>query len=144
MNRAFDYVRLHGINIEKNYPYTARDERCESKVGIFFIHGYANVPHKSNLALDFACDHQPVSVGVQADEWKDYESGIFDDKSCGTQLDHGVLLVGYTSEYWIVKNSWSEKWGEQGYIRLSKAAIPASQGGICGILLSASVPRVEV
>lgn len=41
-------------------------------------------------------------------------------------MDHGVLAVGYTNDYWIVKNSWTNKWGESGYIRLKR-------GDTCGI-----------
>jgi C1A family cysteine protease len=40
---------------------------------------------------------------------------------CGSALDHGVLLAGYTDKYWLVKNSWGKTWGESGYIRLNGA-----------------------
>lgn len=56
------------------------------------------------------------------------------DECPNVQLDHGVVAVGYTSEYWIVRNSWGPSWGESGYIRLSR------DGNVCGILNSASYP----
>lgn len=62
---------------------------------------------------------------------------------CGTDLDHGVAIVGYGTtldgtKYWIVKNSWGTDWGENGYIRM-KRGISAKEG-LCGIAVEASYP----
>jgi len=90
--------------------------------GKALLTGYEAVKSNEN-ALKDAVAKLPVSVAVCAGEgdFQSYESGIFDGP-CGTQLDHAVLAVGYGEEnkklYWKVKNSWSDTWGEQGYIRM--------------------------
>lgn len=79
----------------------------------------------------------PVSVGVDASgfAFKFYNKGII-SRFCGTSIDHAVLLVGYGTEkgtdYWLVKNSWSKTWGEDGYFRV-KRDMNKQDEGICGI-----------
>jgi len=74
----------------------------------------------------------PLSVCLNAAKLSFYKSGIYDPKSCNPKdLDHGVLMVGYGAEdsqdYWILKNSWGKRWGEDGYFRLARG------DGTCGI-----------
>jgi C1A family cysteine protease len=89
---------------------------------------------------------QPVSIAIEADQrdFQLYKAGVYTAK-CGTNLDHGVLVVGYgvweddgQTKYWKVKNSWSAKWGMEGYILLERGI--TQEGGQCGILESASYP----
>jgi len=72
-----------------------------------------------------------------------YSGGVFDSAACGTKLDHAVAAVGYGTEggkeYYIVRNSWSASWGDQGYIKI--AAVPGA--GICGIQLDALYPETD-
>lgn len=68
--------------------------------------------------------------------------GVFTGK-CGTELNHGVTLVGYGStsdgtKYWLVRNSWGIEWGEKGYIRMERDI--KEGGGKCGIAMEASYP----
>lgn len=72
---------------------------------------------------------QPISAGVDATNWQFYSGGVF--SNCDTDVNSGVLIVGYTDIYWIVKNSWGLTWGESGYIRLKF-------GNTCGICNMAS------
>lgn len=81
---------------------------------------------------------QPVSIAVDAGAFQTYSSGILKEAECGTQLDHGVLVVGYASDYWTVKNSWGSSWGEAGFIRLERS----SSANTCGMLNAASYPSV--
>ena len=75
-----------------------------------------------------ALNSQPVSVGVDATNWKYYDPAtqkVF--KDCETSLNHAVLAVGYDQDTIKVKNSWGTKWGDKGYIYLARGA------NTCGI-----------
>lgn len=149
MDQAFEYIIANGgICGEAAYSYTAAQGSCAAAncTAVAKIHAYADVVQNSTTALMAAVANQPVSVAVEADglDWQFYFGGIVTD-SCGTNLDHGVLVVGYgvaeTQEFWKVKNSWGADWGEAGYIRLGRGDA-AKPSGECGILLSASYPIV--
>jgi len=93
-----------------------------------------------------ALNKGPVSVAIQANQkvFQGYTGGIIaDNGACGTNLDHGVLAVGYgtsgSTNYYIVKNSWGGSWGESGYVRL---AYGASDAGACGVQMQPSYPSV--
>jgi len=104
---------------------------------------HVDVPAPDEAQLKIAVAQQVVSVAIEADQsgFQFYSSGIFSD-DCGTNLDHGVAVVGYGTEgsqdYWIVRNSWAETWGEQGYIRFARNI--ADKAGQCGIAMAASYP----
>jgi len=89
---------------------------------------------------------QPISVAIEADQapFQMYQSGIFDDASCGTYLDHAVNLVGYGSEngqdYYLLRNSWGTGWGDSGYMKM---AITGDDSGVCGVQLDANYPTTN-
>ena len=141
MTNAFEYVKAHGLCTEEDYPYHAKDEDCKDtqcKAAIK-IAGYEETPEMDGAALKAAVAKAPVSVAVEADSavFQMYKSGVVDSTACGTSLNHGVLAVGYTADYWIVKNSWGATWGDNGYIKIKYDATGA---GICGINQMNSYP----
>ena len=149
MDFAFTYVEDNkGIDTESDYPYTATGGTCnnaKTKNHAATFTSFVDVNHNSEDALKAAVAQQPVSVAIEADQssFQFYKSGVFDGV-CGTQLDHGVLAVGYGTEngkdFWLVKNSWGTVWGDQGYIKLARNVQAAE--GQCGIAMQASYPVV--
>lgn len=152
MDQAFAYIIQNGgICTEAAYPYTATQGSCSAAncTVAARIRAYTDVQANNETALMAAVAKQPVSVAVEADglDWQFYSGGVVTD-SCGTNLDHGVLVVGYGTDYtsqpvdyWKVKNSWGPTWGEQGYIRLGRGSAYAPHGE-CGILMDPSYPVV--
>ncbi|CAK1590689.1 unnamed protein product [Parnassius mnemosyne] len=75
----------------------------------------------------------PVSVGIDASQrsFSYYSHGVYFEPKCNRDLDHEVLVVGYGTlngqKYWLVKNSWSNLWGDDGYILMS------SRDNNCGV-----------
>jgi len=146
MDNAFQWVEKNGIVGELSYPYTSgtgTTGTCkQSKEAHKFVHitGYTDVPAKDENALKAAVSKQPVSVAIEADKsaFQLYKGGILDNSACGTNLDHGVLVVGYgtdsSKDYWKVKNSWGTTWGEEGYIRMVR------NKNQCGISQQPSYP----
>merc|ERR1712193_300025 len=101
------------------------------------VTGYKSVG-TSTSSLQSALNVGPVSVAIEADQmsFQGYSGGVI-TSGCGTQLDHGVTAVGYTSDYFIVKNSWGASWGNNGYVYIS------TSGNVCGIHSDASYPTVS-
>ena len=147
MSNAYEFVMEDGLPLWEDYPYIARQGSCKKVPPKVSILGYYDVPTGSSYELMKALTKNPVSVAIQADSavFQNYKSGVLSDESCGHNLNHGVLTVGYELDtshpYFRVKNSWGPSWGEDGYIRL---AITDSYYGTCGIHLLPSYPFVDL
>ena len=144
MDFGFQYILDNkGIDSEEDYAYTAVDGTCDStkeSTVAATIDSFKDVKAGSEDDLAAAIlKHGPVSVAIEADQsaFQLYKSGIFNE-SCGTQLDHGVLAVGVTKHAYIVKNSWGESWGSDGYIMMARNV---GDSGICGIAGQAAFPK---
>ncbi|XP_010501342.2 PREDICTED: ervatamin-B-like [Camelina sativa] len=146
METAFEYIKTNGgLVTETDYPYTGIEGTCDqekTKNKVVTIQGFKKVA-QNEASLQIAAAQQPVSVGIDAGGFifQLYGSGVF-TSYCGTNLNHGVTVVGYGAEgdqkYWIVKNSWGTGWGEEGYVRMERGL--SEQTGKCGIAMLASYP----
>jgi len=146
MEMAFKYVqRVGGLCTEEDYPYEARDGKCRASkcTPQFKISGWSEVPHDNADALRAAvAKYGPVAIAIEADQmpFQFYSGGVFKG-ACGTNLDHGVLVVGYGTEngedYFLVKNSWGASWGDNGYIKMTANG---GKHGECGMFMDPSYP----
>jgi len=95
------------------------------------LSSFVSLPSNQQLpVLQAVATQGPLVINVDAASWFGYDSGVFN--GCNQQnpdIDHVVQLVGYgtdssSGDFWLVRNSWGESWGEQGYIRLARPQTP--------------------
>jgi len=161
MDNAFAWINKNGgLCTEADYPYISQDGETESckktcvNVAGSIVQTYVDVLPSNDQAMMESLSTQPVAVAIEADqrEFQLYKSGVFTG-TCGKNLDHGVLLVGYGTEpntgldYYKVKNSWGTSWGQGGYILLGRGLQPDGTSynegaGQCGVLLEGSFPTL--
>lgn len=147
MDGAFKYVIENGQCSLASYPYTAKDGTCQKCSSIVHLSSCSDVKPNDQVSLKGAVTQQPVAIAIEADTryFQSYSSGVLTSSSCGTKLDHGVLIVGYGEEngqkYWLVKNSWGTTWGDKGYVKIARSD-STNDAGICGIAMQPSFPSV--
>lgn len=144
--QAFEYTQQCGSCTEDSYYYIGFQSKCFAKdcKSVIKIMGYSNIIGDDvESIMETVLNEHPISVVVNGanDIWKNYKSGVISDLSCfDGVLNHAVSIVGYNRStdppYWIVRNSWGQSWGENGYIRILMG------DDICGIAEDASFPII--
>ncbi|KAL3921859.1 MAG: hypothetical protein SGILL_002521 [Bacillariaceae sp.] len=139
---AYQFVAEHGMVEEWKFAYQSfngakinctvmKDETNRKEVvegAVASVVGFSNLPTNSYKAMMTAVVFMgPIVVNVAASGWGLYDGGIYDDdKAKDRDINHAVVLEGYGTDkntgqdYWIIRNSWSPTWGENGRIRLKR------------------------
>jgi cathepsin C len=137
---AGKYAQDFGVVEEACFPYTGTDEPCKLKEDCFryyssdyyYVGGFYGGCNEALMKLELV-QHGPMAVAFEVhDDFLHYHSGIYhhtglrDPFNPFELTNHAVLLVGYGTDqdtgldYWIVKNSWGTRWGENGYFRIRR------------------------
>eukprot|EP00760_Papus_ankaliazontas_P003828 PhM_4_TR11656/c5_g1_i2/m.16415 len=172
---AFHFLMQNGgLTSEFRYPYNSwngTDYKCKyadnrSTDALVQLSNYTVIKTNSHDDLmDALANKGPVTVSVDASTWHLYESGVYDGcNQTNPDIDHAVQAVGYGTDngedYWIVRNSWTVNWGENGYIRLKRTSTPTcgqdpgakdcldgptgeTVCGTCGILYDNAYPEIS-
>ncbi|EDR27481.1 cysteine proteinase 2 precursor, putative [Entamoeba dispar SAW760] len=144
VGNSFNYIRDHGVLLERDYPYTGKANNCsiDGKKPVIKIKDYSFVFPQTEENLKIAVYHQPVAVSIDSSQpsFQFYEGGIYDEPNC-KWVDHIVTVVGYGTteehqDFWIVKNSYGNEWGLNGYIYMSR-----NKNNQCGIATIAVYPK---
>jgi hypothetical protein len=148
---AWNYMQDYAQESEASYPYSNASKNfgitgtclynsSEGLVNTDSPTDYVRVG-KSNDDIKSAIDLQPNSIAIDASSpvFQSYTGGVIETASaCGNTLDHAVVVVGYGSDsdsgldYFIVRNSWGESWGVDGFVYLQQSTTGGSPG-TCGM-----------
>jgi len=170
-------IKAGGLASEWLYPYTSiggTNYDCETSA-LAKMPKHANITDFKKLPsneyaplMSAVANLGPIAISVDASTWHNYESGVYDGcDQTKPVIDHAVQLVGYGTDaqhgpYWLIRNSWSPFWGDNGYLRIRRN--PEVQCGIdpnpligtgcegglssvkvcgtCGILFDSSFPII--
>ena len=127
---AMLYTDHNPLMSEEDYPYTEKDETCvyDEEKGLISAGGFTLVEPNNPYQMQAAVELGPVTVAIDAGSigFQHYKRGVFNHaQRCGTDLNHAVTIVGYSNlnsdsePYWIVRNSWGDDWGLDGYVKMA-------------------------
>jgi C1A family cysteine protease len=138
-NAALRWIKKNGLMRQSDYPYIGKYSGKCMKHGSAIkstdpVEWYTKDPNRMKQEIN----NGPISalVGTHLKSMHQYNGGIYNDQECPIFVDHAVGIVGYGSNYWIIRNCWGSDWGERGYMRMAILNINhSSKGymGMCGI-----------
>lgn len=153
-DEAYKYYEAgNKAELESVYPYVSGYQQTKpcaydaASATAVTVSDYTYVTPSTVSQMKAAVTQQPTAVAIQANMpcFQFYTAGVLDNTRCGTNLDHAVLAVGYGTDeksgldYWLVKNSWGESWGDQGYIKIAIV----DGDGICGVQMDPLFPKTN-
>eukprot|EP00775_Hariotina_reticulata_P011682 gene11682-11825_t len=148
---VYRYANRHGIPVDTCNTFVAQNQKCNRKHQCFtcdpegicealteykrlVVSEHGNIKGRHQMKAEIFA-RGPISCGIDATDALDkYKGGIYAEKRRHIGINHVVSVVGWgvdedDVEYWIVRNSWGEPWGEGGFFRIVTSTFKDGQGG---------------
>ncbi|XP_041360896.1 dipeptidyl peptidase 1-like [Gigantopelta aegis] len=136
---AGKYGQDFGLIEDSCFPYSARDEPCKMSQcrryytrDYYYVGGFYGACNEALMRIELV-KNGPIAVSFEVyPDFPSYKGGIYIHTKLADRFNpweitnHVVLIVGYGRDlksgvpFWIVKNSWGNKWGEDGYFRIRR------------------------
>ena len=130
MGDVFQYKGIYPLTSKQHYD--GKVHRCQETHKGVRVTDYKVIMSNPEKYLDYIVhEFGPTSVAIDSRGLGSYRGGTI--TMCGKDPNHAVIVVGYTPEYWIIKNSFGTTWGDNGYAYISR------EGNTCGINTYAAV-----
>jgi len=148
MKWAYTFLEKNGNVLGADYTYTGgKNDLCKSSTKSKFTRSTQTRSVKEGHEfLQAALEEKPVAVAVTVTfSFQLYSKGIFQSCPKSASNNHAVVLVGSGEEngnkFWLIKNSWGNRWGEAGYMRIARDE--TSKEGSCGLYKDADLVEVS-
>ena len=112
MEHVFEYKKAFPLK----YNFKHKKKKCYPHAKGAHVNDFLAIEQDIEYYLPYMLQKWgPVTVGIDFTKQHGYKGGVIQAEDCGKDPHHAVLVVGYSKNFWIIKNSMGTSWGGGGY-----------------------------